>query len=84
ERIAPLNTVGDKLGTPFKDGRVTMPPGWKETYSDWAAAGWNGLMADAEFGGQALPCVINAACLEMWNAACSSFGLGPLLTQGAI
>lgn len=84
ERIAPLNTVGDKLGTPFKDGRVTMPPGWKDTYSDWAAAGWNGLMADAEFGGQALPCVINAACLEMWNAACSSFGLGPLLTQGAI
>ncbi|QCI66161.1 acyl-CoA dehydrogenase [Phreatobacter stygius] len=84
ERIAPLNTVGDKLGTPFKDGKVTMPPGWKETYSDWAAAGWNGLMADAEFGGQALPCVINAACLEMWNAACSSFGLGPLLTQGAI
>ncbi|WP_204306105.1 acyl-CoA dehydrogenase family protein, partial [Stenotrophomonas maltophilia] len=64
--------------------QVTMPPGWKATYSDWAAAGWNGLMADAEFGGQALPCVINAAGLEMWNAACSSFGLGPLLTQGAI
>jgi acyl-CoA dehydrogenase len=84
ERIAPLNTVGDKHGTPFKDGEVTMPPGWKEVYSDWAAAGWNGLMADAEFGGQGLPCIINSACVEMWNAAAGAFGLGPLLTQGAI
>ena len=39
--IAPLNAVGDKLGTPFKDGAVTMPPGWKEAYTAWAAAGWN-------------------------------------------
>ena len=30
--IAPLNAVGDKFGTPFKDGAVTMPPGWKEAY----------------------------------------------------
>jgi len=84
DRIAPLNTVGDRHGTPFKDGVVTMPPGWKEVYTDWAAAGWNGLMADADFGGQGLPCVINSACIEMWNAASGAFGLGPLLTQGAI
>jgi butyryl-CoA dehydrogenase len=25
--IAPLNRVGDRHGTPFKDGTVTMPPG---------------------------------------------------------
>ena len=25
--IAPLNSVGDKFGTPFKDGKVTTPPG---------------------------------------------------------
>jgi len=84
DRIAPLNTIGDRHGTPFRDGVVTMPPGWKEVYTDWAAAGWNGLMADADFGGQGLPCVINSACIEMWNAASGAFGLGPLLTQGAI
>ncbi|MDP3545597.1 MAG: acyl-CoA dehydrogenase [Phreatobacter sp.] len=84
DRIAPLNSLGDRHGTPFKDGVVTMPPGWKEVYSDWAAAGWNGLMADADYGGQGLPCVINSACIEMWNAASGAFGLGPLLTQGAI
>ena len=36
--IAPLNTVGDKHGTPLKDGKVTMPPGWKEAYTAWAQA----------------------------------------------
>ena len=50
--LAPLNRIGDRLGTPFKDGAVTMPPGWKEAYTSWAAAGWNGLAAPEEFGGQ--------------------------------
>ena len=53
--IAPLNRVGDKFGTPFKDGVVTTPPGWKEAYTAWAAAGWNGLAAPAQWGGQELP-----------------------------
>jgi len=82
--IAPLNKVGDKHGTPFKDGAVTMPPGWKETYRAWTAAGWNGLAAPEEAGGQALPHALNAACTEMWNAASLAFGLGPVLTMGAV
>src|ERR1700675_4768213 len=55
EVIAPLNKIGDKFGTPFKDGAVTTPPGWKEAYTAWAAAGWNGLAAPADWGGQGLP-----------------------------
>ncbi|HEX5212178.1 MAG TPA: acyl-CoA dehydrogenase [Pseudolabrys sp.] len=82
--IAPLNRVGDKFGTPFKDGAVTTPPGWKEAYTAWAAAGWNGLAAPAEFGGQDLPHALNAACVEMWNAASMAFGIGPVLTMAAI
>ena len=39
--LAPLNQVGDKFGTPFKDGKITMPPGWKEAYTGWYRAGWN-------------------------------------------
>src|SRR5262245_30322502 len=64
--IAPLNRIGDEHGTPFKDGKITMPPGWKEAYTAWAAAGWNGLAAPAEWGGQGLPHALNAACIEMW------------------
>jgi len=82
--IAPLNAVGDKFGTPFKDGRVTTPPGWKEAYTAWAAAGWNGLAAPAGYGGQELPHAVNAACVEMWNSASMAFGIGPVLTMAAI
>ena len=82
--IAPLNAVGDKFGTPFKDGNITMPPGWKEAYTSWAAAGWNGLASPADFGGQELPHAVNAACIEMWNAASMAFGIGPVLTMAAV
>src|SRR5215469_6159776 len=82
--IAPLNRVGDKFGTPFKDGAVTTPPGWKDAYTAWAAAGWNGLASPADWGGQELPHAVNAACIEMWNAASMAFGLGPFLTMGAV
>src|SRR5512139_1190528 len=82
--IAPLNSVGDKFGTPFKDGNVTTPPGWKEAYTAWAAAGWNGLAAPSDWGGQGLPHAVNAACIEMWNSASMAFGIGPVLTMAAI
>ena len=35
--LAPLNQSGDRHGTPFKDGAITMPPGWKDAYRSWAA-----------------------------------------------
>jgi acyl-CoA dehydrogenase len=84
EVIAPLNRVGDTFGTPFKDGKVTTPPGWKAAYTAWAAAGWNGLASPADFGGQELPQAVNAACIEMWNAASMAFGIGPVLTMAAV
>jgi acyl-CoA dehydrogenase len=82
--IAPLNSVGDKFGAPFKNGTVTTPPGWKDAYATWAAAGWNGLAAPADWGGQELPQAVNAACIEMWNSASMAFGIGPVLTMAAI
>jgi butyryl-CoA dehydrogenase len=82
--IAPLNRVGDQHGTPLKDGAVTMPPGWKEAYAAWTAAGWNALSGPEEYGGQGLPTLVAAACSEIWNSAAMAFGLGPLLTIGAV
>jgi acyl-CoA dehydrogenase len=84
EVIAPLNRVGDRYGTPFKAGVVTTPPGWKEAYNGWRSGGWNGLAAPAEWGGQALPQVVSAACIEMWHGASIAFSDGPMLTIGAI
>ena len=50
----------------------------------WRKGGWNGLASPAEWGGQGLPQIVNAACTEMWNGASMAFGVGPLLTMGAI
>ncbi len=55
EVIAPLNSIGDRTGARFEDGAVTTPPGWRDAYRAWAAAGWNGLAAPAQWGGQDLP-----------------------------
>jgi 3-(methylsulfanyl)propanoyl-CoA dehydrogenase len=82
--IAPLNRIGDQRGAVFKDGAVTMPPGWKEAYTAWAGAGWNGLAGPTEWGGQGLPWAVNAACIEMWNSASAAFMVGPTLTMAGI
>src|SRR5262252_7407579 len=82
--IAPLNRVGDAHGTPFKNGTVTTPPGWKDAYTAWAAAGWNGLASPEKWGGQGLPHAVNAACIEMWNSGSMAFGIGPVLTMAAV
>jgi acyl-CoA dehydrogenase len=84
EVIAPLNRVGDRQGSRIKDGVVTTPDGWKEAYRDWSAAGWNGISGPTDWGGQGLPHAINSACIEMWNSAAMAFGIGVVLTMGAI
>src|SRR5580704_18602373 len=84
EVLAPLNRIGDREGVTFKDGAVTTAPGWKEAYKTWCKGGWNGLVAESEWGGQALPHVLNAACVEMWNAASMAFAVGPLVGMSAV
>jgi acyl-CoA dehydrogenase len=84
DRIAPLNWVGDQNPARMENGQVITPPGWVETYRDWCAGGWNGLTGTQQFEGQGLPILLSAACTELWNAACISFALCPLLTTGAI
>ena len=82
--LSPLNRPGDTHGAVLKDGHVILPPGWKDAYTAWAAAGWNGLASPEPWGGQNLPRALNAACIEMWNSAAMAFGLGPILTMAGI
>src|SRR6202049_3871493 len=82
--LAPLNAIGDRHGTPFRNGIVTTPPGWRQAYRDWAAAGWTARAAPAQWGGQDLPQAVIAACIEMWHSACMAFGIGPVLTMAGI
>ena len=84
EEIAPLASAGDDKGAVLENGAVTTPPGWKELYRRWADAGWNALSGPEAHGGQALPIMLAMAAHEMWNSAAMAFGLGPMLTMGAV
>jgi acyl-CoA dehydrogenase len=79
-----INRDGDRIGCVLTDGAVTTPPGWRETYRAFAEAGWNGVTASAEWGGQGLPVMVHAALQELWNAGAASFAVGPMLTMSAI
>jgi len=82
--VAPLNWSGDQNPSSLKDGVVTTTPGFKNAFEQFAAAGWQGVVHPAEFGGQGLPKLIATACFEMVHSASLSFALCPMLTDGAI
>ncbi|MGR4871609.1 acyl-CoA dehydrogenase family protein, partial [Variovorax sp. LARHSF232] len=82
--IAPLNAVGDREPSWFKDGEVRTTPGFKEAFAQFAAGGWQGLAHPVEFGGQGLPKTVGAVCAEMLHSANMSLALCPMLSDGAI
>ncbi|MGZ8253803.1 MAG: acyl-CoA dehydrogenase [Burkholderiaceae bacterium] len=84
EVIAPLNRTGDVQPAKWDNGRVITTPGFKQAFDAFAQAGWQGVQHPTEFGGQGLPKVVAAPCMEMLQAANLSFALCPLLTDGAI
>ena len=84
EILAPLNHSGDIHGCVLENGIVRTPPGFKDAYSRYISAGWNGLGCDRDYGGQDLPWLIATAVSEIYHSANTSFMLNPMLTQGAI
>ncbi len=84
EVLAPLNVIGDRNPSSFKDGEVTTTPGFRDAFTQYVAGGWQGLQHPVDFGGQGLPKTIGAACVEMINSANMSFALCTLLSDGAI
>ena len=84
EAVAPLNRVGDLQGAVLENGVVRTADGFRDTYRLFCEGGWNGAPFDPEYGGQGLPWLVSTALTEMWQSACLSFSLAPLLTQGAV
>ena len=84
EVLAPLNRIGDTRGAQLSEGKVTMPPGFKEAYRQFVDGGWNGLSGLEAFGGQGLPRIISLPVAELWNGANMAFCLCPMLTAGVL
>jgi len=82
--IAPVNRAGDLEGCTLKDGVVTTPKGFREAYAQFVEGGWQGLQFPVEAGGMGLPRALGCALMEMLQSANMAFGLGPMLSFGAI
>lgn len=81
--LMPINRSGDEEGCSISNGVVTTPTGFKEAFKQYAEAGWIGLGADEQFGGQGMPKMVTVMTDEMIFAANPSFTLYPLLSIGA-
>ena len=84
EVLAPINASGDHEHSVLENGVVRTPKGFKQAYDQYRDGGWNAVPFDPEFGGQGLPWTVAFAVQEMWQASNMSFGLCPLLNQGAV
>ena len=85
EEIEPINKPGDNEGLKIDNsGKVTTAAGFKEAYQHFVEGGWGSLQFSPSYGGQGVPFVVAASVQEMWHAANMSWGLCPLLTQGAV
>lgn len=82
--IAPLNRVGDIYPPRWDGGEVTCPPGYQQAFRTYGEGGWQGLSHPLQFGGQGMPKLVAAACMESLEGACLAFSLCPLLTDGVI
>ena len=82
--LDPLNRPADRIGSVLENGVVRTPPGFREAYRRYVEAGWMGLHSDPAHGGQGLPLALATPVVEMWNSACMSWALCPLLNFGAI
>ncbi|OYZ97497.1 MAG: acyl-CoA dehydrogenase, partial [Novosphingobium sp. 17-62-8] len=81
---APLHRAGDQVGAKWRDGVVTLPPGYVGAYKAFVEQGWNSIAGSADFGGQGLPFTLATVALETLGAANMGFTLLPMLTVGAI
>jgi 3-(methylthio)propanoyl-CoA dehydrogenase len=82
--LAPLNAVGDREGCRWADGKVTTAEGFAEAYRQFIDAGWHGMPASSELGGQGMPAAVSSAVAEMWKSANLAFSLCQMLTIGAV
>ena len=84
EVLEPLNRVGDEQQAKLADHVVTSPAGFKQAYTQFREAGWNGLGGLTAFGGQGLPHIVANPVQEMWNSSNMAFCLCPMLTSGVM
>ncbi len=85
EVLLPINLSGDEQGCAYdaQSHDVKTPVGFAEAFDKFREAGWQGLTAEEEYGGQALPQLLQVAIDEMRCATNQAWTMYSGLTLGA-
>jgi len=83
KEILPTREVGDKHGTPFDKGQVTVPEEFHSVWDLFKEGEWLAMTEDPEWGGQGMPRSVALAAGDYFNAANYAFMMYPGLTHGA-
>jgi hypothetical protein len=83
EVLGPLNGPSDAAGCRVENGGVKTPPGFAEAWRKLYEAGWKGVGAHPEWGGQGAPTAVQLLVEELLSGANTAFNMYPGLTYGA-
>lgn len=84
KEVHPLMREGDEEGVGFKDGEVTLPKGWVQSYKLFVENGWPMLEAPDDCGGTPMPAAVGMLFSEMQASANLCWGMLPGLTTAAV
>lgn len=84
EVFFPCNEAGDRIGARLENGKVIMPPGFKEAYDTFSESGWLSLAVRPEHGGQGFPFLAYIATEELFSAANINLMFTPGLSHGTL
>ena len=82
--LAPLNTIGDRIGAQVIAGRVRLPPGFADAFRRYAEDGWLGIDSPLAFGGQGIPLTLQAACGAHFDRGCMALMMAVGASRGAV
>jgi alkylation response protein AidB-like acyl-CoA dehydrogenase len=83
KEILPTREIGDKEGTVFDSGKVTVPEAFHRTWELFKEGEWVAMTEDPEWGGQGMPRTVALAAGDYFNGANYAFMMYPGLTHGA-
>jgi alkylation response protein AidB-like acyl-CoA dehydrogenase len=83
EVLGPLNGPADAAGCRVESGGVKTPEGFAEAWRRLYEAGWKGIGAHTEYGGQGAPAAVQVLVEELLSGANTAFNMYPGLTYGA-
>jgi len=83
KEILPTQEVGDREGTKFENGQVTVPESFHKAWELFKEGEWLAMIEDPEWGGQGMPRTVALAASDFMNGANFAFMMYPGLTHGA-